>query len=342
MMAQKTELTAYTSQKNPPNFKSAILGLVAHPKNVLREYLAAFKNKCQADILSFVDGWIKTNRSRQRPDWVRLSASQVAVNLGYCKKTIATHLKKLVEMGVLVRDTLIKLFACDTAYSYKIDEAVLLGIVGKKDSSSEVNLPLQESKVTTPEEQNYPAYYLSSDKKEINTTTQPVVAPSLCSKYQEPIEPCPVRPQPSVKQVKCQPTAQDHSSIISNERINEVKALGVELKSQSLRCEVINAAAVVYEKAIAVLKEKLAKKDCTNPPGFLRKALSEGYDNAPPLSRREEEFDTAYKQLVAAGISKNVPQRHLNIRNNEPMVCVIDSSEQGYHDEPWRDAMRLL
>lgn len=255
-------------------FKSAILGAVAHPKNVLREYLTAFKNKCQADILSFVDGWIKTNRAKQKPDWVRLSASYLADNLGYCKKTVKTHLNKLVEMGVLVRDTLIKLYPCDTAYSYKINEAVLLGIVEKKQSSSGVNLPLWQGKFTPLEEQNYLAYYINPDKKEINTTTSAcVVANKTSFEYQEVVEPYSVCSKVASKQVEVEPTGIEHTSpAVPNERIQEIEALGVQLSSE-LRIAVLTAAASVLKNAVAVFKASKAAGKVKCPTAYLLSAI---------------------------------------------------------------------
>ncbi|MGL5923628.1 hypothetical protein [Chroococcidiopsis sp.] len=243
------------------NFKSAFLGAVCHPKNVLREYLAAFKNKCQADILSFIDGWIKTNRSKQRPDWVRLSASYLADSLGYCKKTIATHLKKLVEMGVLVRDTLIKLFACDTAYSYKIDEAVLLDKVGNFDCASEVNLPLQQSKVTTLEEKKDPAYYIDLNK-EINSNNAENVVASL-----------------QTNNIEVQPRyPENNQSIISEEKIKQVETLGVDKIFPALAAEIEKAEPEVFDNAIAVVKKAVAKGKVSNIAAYLMDALKKRFE----------------------------------------------------------------
>ena len=80
-------------------FTSAYLGEVQHPKNVLREYLTAFGNKCQADILSWLDGWTKTKRSQGKSDWVRVVTDELAQTLGYCKATICKHLQDLRKKG---------------------------------------------------------------------------------------------------------------------------------------------------------------------------------------------------------------------------------------------------
>ena len=82
-------------------FTSAFLGQVQHPINILQEYLAAFGNKCQAAILSWLDNWTKTKRKEQQSDWVWLVLSDLAAELGYCKDTIFRHLHHLVEMGCL-------------------------------------------------------------------------------------------------------------------------------------------------------------------------------------------------------------------------------------------------
>jgi len=102
------------------SFTSAFLGEVQHPKNVLREYLAAFRNKCQADILSWLDGWTKTKQSQNKSDcWIWLVLKDLASELGYCKDTVFRHLKNLVELGILERREA-KRWCTDKAWEYRI------------------------------------------------------------------------------------------------------------------------------------------------------------------------------------------------------------------------------
>lgn len=101
------------------SFTSAFLGEVQHPKNTLHEYLAAFKNKCQADILSWLDKWTRTKRVQGKEDWIWLVTSSLAKELSYCKDTIFRHLDKLLNLGVIDRRKANR-WACDQAYEYRI------------------------------------------------------------------------------------------------------------------------------------------------------------------------------------------------------------------------------
>ena len=100
-------------------FTSAFLGQVQHPINILQEYLAAFGNKCQAAILSWLDNWTRSKRKEAQSDWVWLVLSDLATELGYCKDTIFRHLHHLVEMGVLERQRA-RRWATDRAWKYRI------------------------------------------------------------------------------------------------------------------------------------------------------------------------------------------------------------------------------
>lgn len=100
-------------------FMSAFLGGVQHPINILQEYLAAFGNKCQAAILSWLDNWTKTKRKEGKSDWVWLVLFNLATELGYCKDTIFRHLRSLLELGVIERQRA-KRWATDRACKYRI------------------------------------------------------------------------------------------------------------------------------------------------------------------------------------------------------------------------------
>ena len=110
-------------------FTSAFLGQVQHPINILQEYLAAFGNKCQAAILSWLDNWTRTKRKEAQSDWVWLVLSDLAAELGYCKDTIFRHLHHLVEMGVLERQRA-KRWATDRAWKYRIVSHKLAQYIG--------------------------------------------------------------------------------------------------------------------------------------------------------------------------------------------------------------------
>ncbi len=118
-----------------PQFKSAFLGQVQHPINILQEYLAAFGNKCQAAILSWLDNWTRNKRKEQQSDWVWLVLSDLAAELGYCKDTIFRHLHHLVEMGVLERQRA-KRWATDRAWKYRIVSQKLAQYIGLNENQT--------------------------------------------------------------------------------------------------------------------------------------------------------------------------------------------------------------
>jgi DNA-binding Lrp family transcriptional regulator len=105
-------------------FTSSVLGEVNHPINILKEYKQAF-GRIKASILTWIDGWLKTRIAKGLNKWVRLTLNDVAVDLGYCKKTIHKHLRELVEMGILVREKA-GWFPTDTSHAYKINTDVIL------------------------------------------------------------------------------------------------------------------------------------------------------------------------------------------------------------------------
>lgn len=103
-----------------------------------------------------------------------------------------------------------------------------------------------------------------------------------------------------------------------------------------------NNPAEVVISAISYVKEKMSNGGVGSAIAYLTAAVKNNYSSKKPKSKRQEEFDDAYSQLKAAGIVKDVPISHLNILMGETLVCVIDSSEQGYYWLPWRDAMSML
>ena len=98
----------------------------------------------------------------------------------------------------------------------------------------------------------------------------------------------------------------------------------------------------VVKKAIAYVKKKMSNGGVSNVSAYLTTVVKNNYGSQAPKSKRQNEFDEAYQQLIDAGIVKDVPVSHLNIRMGETMVCVIDSSERGYYDLAWREALLLL
>jgi len=112
-------------------FNSTILGEVKHPTNVLKEYLAAFKNRCQAAIVSWFDSWGK---------WAWATTRGLAEELGYHKDTVCTHLNKLVRAGILQRREA-KRWPTDKAYEYRIDPEALVASAWTNAIASLMSLP---------------------------------------------------------------------------------------------------------------------------------------------------------------------------------------------------------
>ena len=81
--------------------------------------MAAFGNKCQAAILSWLDNWTRNKRKEQQSDWVWLVLCDLAAELGYCKDTIFRHLQRLLELGVIERQRAHR-WATDRAWKYRI------------------------------------------------------------------------------------------------------------------------------------------------------------------------------------------------------------------------------
>ena len=116
-------------------FTSAFLGQVQHPINILQEYLAAFGNKCQAAILSWLDNWTRTKRKEAQSDWVWLVLSDLATELGYCKDTIFRHLQRLLELGVIERQRAHR-WATDRAWKYRVVSAHLAKYIGLNENQT--------------------------------------------------------------------------------------------------------------------------------------------------------------------------------------------------------------
>lgn len=115
------------------HFTSAFLGQVQHPINILQEYLAAFGNKCQAAILTWLDNWTRAKRKERSSDWVWLVLQDLATELGYCKDTIFRHLQRLLELGVIERQRAHR-WATDRAWKYRIVSSKLAEYIGLREN----------------------------------------------------------------------------------------------------------------------------------------------------------------------------------------------------------------
>lgn len=108
------------------SFTSKSLGNTAPPLNILKEVLGVFNkvDKCKAAIISFFDS------KNFYVDWVRMTFEDLALSLGYCRATIAKHVKQLVEAEILECRPSHR-FPKDTANEYKINPSALLELIAE-------------------------------------------------------------------------------------------------------------------------------------------------------------------------------------------------------------------
>lgn len=173
-------------------FMSAFLGGVQHPINILQEYLAAFGNKCQAAILSWLDNWTKTKRKEGESDWVWLVLSDLAAELGYCKDTIFRHLRSLLELGVVERQRA-KRWATDRAWKYRIvptqlAEYICLNKNQTTDMSKSVHRQSEDSTSIVRKPDNYIDSNLSPTYTQPQTGNAAVEKEEVVERQEQPLE----------------------------------------------------------------------------------------------------------------------------------------------------------
>ncbi|NET57580.1 MAG: winged helix-turn-helix transcriptional regulator [Symploca sp. SIO2E6] len=152
-------------------FYSSVLGEVQHPINILQEYLELFGNKCQAAIVSWLDGWAHTKRSQGQDEWAWLTLSSLSKELGYCRDTIHTHLKKLLEAGVIERK-LAKRWPTDSAWSYRlVPQKIQKIFIGENQTAGSPIPDCGQAENQTAGSQK-PDYFL-------NTSPNPIPKPNL-------------------------------------------------------------------------------------------------------------------------------------------------------------------
>lgn len=127
------------------NFKSSSLGSIAPPLNILKEVLGVFNkvDKCKAAIISFFDS------KNFYVDWIRMTFEDLALSLGYCRATIAKHVKQLVEAEILECRPSHR-FPKDTANEYKINSSALLELTNLQSPQTEGDLERCEKTIAHP------------------------------------------------------------------------------------------------------------------------------------------------------------------------------------------------
>lgn len=285
---------------NIMSFVSSILGAVQYPKNTLREYLSAFYNKCQADILSYLDGWVRTSRIHEEAEaeWVKASYSWLAKQLRYSKTSISTHLKNLVDMGVLLkRETTASFVVPKTkqafkvnAYEYQISAAGLQKyidqpIVPKPSPFRGVKNSDRRTKNTTTPYQNCDDLNLYLNQENLNTTTEESVVVPLKEEKRIKILPPPTRLVSKSETSLAASDNRNHSQI--NPDAEKIEALATAAIARPLEGK-IKACVLRYtlaevSTACKLLQQAKVKKAATpgekinNPEGWLTDCLHKKY-----------------------------------------------------------------
>ncbi|HEY9782007.1 MAG TPA: hypothetical protein V6D09_17940 [Leptolyngbyaceae cyanobacterium] len=237
-------------------FTSAFLGQVQHPINILQEYLAAFGNKCQAAILSWLDNWTKTKRKEGEPTWVWLVLFDLATELGYCKDTIFRHLQRLVEMGVIER-LRAKRWATDRAWKYRIVSAQLAKYIClNENQTADISKPVRrESETSTSTVQNQDNYIGSN---------------SSLSYAQPQAEPPAVESKEIVEKLD-EPTSEEIKDVcIQLRRLSPDITINPQVKS-AIRSFWHNVPA-----GLARVKNAIAEGWCKQPTGVFVQTLKNG------------------------------------------------------------------
>ncbi|MCT7975244.1 helix-turn-helix domain-containing protein [Laspinema olomoucense] len=107
---------------NGSTFFSTVLGEVAHPINIIREYRRVLP-KSAARIVTALDGWVRTHQKDPKkysaPEWVYAPAENLAKQIDLCRDTVQRWLTWLVEQGYLIREWA-RRWPTDRAYKYRI------------------------------------------------------------------------------------------------------------------------------------------------------------------------------------------------------------------------------
>lgn len=252
-------------------FISSFLGAVEHPKNTLHEYLEAFHNKCQADILTWLDGWTKTKRSQGKEDWVRVVTSELAAKLGYCKATICTHLGHLLNIGVLIRRDA-KLFPTDTAFEYQVVLPELIKRLEKNQPTSGATLDHKQHETSPLANQKQSTTELPTIQPNLPTATNTAVA--AFSKNEEPGTP-PELPQ-LLPSSEAYPANGNDSNFQENPEAalitESVATAGIQLNDTLLTLVLRYTLAEVLG-AIALYQKANRKGEIKNPLGWLTRCF---------------------------------------------------------------------
>lgn len=296
MMAQKTELPGYTREARRILEKSRQTSRQKKPSILVilrRTYLNITGNHCAAKLIEYFHHWRKWKIKNHRTDWVYMPLKQIYEDLmrEHSVNAIRGAIANLIKSGFLKQRHNPR-NGQDRTYQYQLQTEHLEFKLTESGSSISEIPSVSFDKTSTQD----PPKISKPQQHEKN-----VVAPSIESKHQEPIQSCPVCPEPPVKQIKSQPTLETNQTIISTERINEVEALLVDEVSPALSKEIQLATPEVFEDAIALLRREIAKKTVKNPCGFLMDALRKKYkpSESEKIKDRDARF-TAWRKYTFA------------------------------------------
>lgn len=335
-------------------FTSAVLGEVQHPINILKEYLSAFKNKCKAAILSWLDQWTKHKRKKGESPWIWIVLEDLAQELGYCRDTIFRHLKDLLREGIIIRQRAMR-WSTDQAWKYRLNTEDLKSRTKSDVLASNKNQTLEVLKSDSGRSdflpsrvQNSDIYIESSLNSNLATTlntrpTHPVVVVNECEKEEEVSQEVmcgqsPHRVEFEIEGENLEPINSDEGkfSAADAEILNEIEAIGIHLHPK-LEQFVLDAAVDVVRDAIAVVKETRAKETVRNPAGLLVEAIKNKWKPAQPIRvSYPPGFLEWYDRACAAGWvlaseAQTLPvvMGVLNVRVPNPDRC------PGYELKPW-------
>lgn len=241
--------------------------------------------------------------------------------------TFRTIKNKLIELGIIKAQQLgLNDQGRDRSYWYTINyehEIFLVEVnpISTNGSSEQSSDAKQAIKSDASFKQSSDVYDPKTTPEITNKiTTTSAVATSLRSQYPEAVESYPDSQEPPKPKPVAKAAVIDNSPINSDERINEVRALEIKLSS-ALRIAVVEAAADVYEKAIASFKEAKAGNRVNSPTAFLLSAIRERWH--VPIEQAIESKKARFIEWRKASKANDAAARFSMVEGD----CILISSD---------------
>lgn len=280
------------------SFTSATLGAVHRPVNILKEFLELFSrgNKCKAVILSWLDGKLFSGS-----EWVRVTFQDLADTLGYCRETIAKHIKELVELKILEETVKGKKpFPTDTAKKYRLNVEKLLELTMRKTSHLG--------------EEDFASYYIlknSSKQQQDAAVNEEFPEPdwdAVKAKVEEEQSQLIAQMDDLTQTESAQPQDQglDQSSAappspVENDAAQKVTDAGIKLNPQ-LRSLLTQFTLEEVQSALSLYRATKQRKTIQNPPGWLTDCLRGKWWVSDSSSSVPIGFNEWYKRAKRKGL----------------------------------------